>query len=181
MAARGGHRPCHHLRDHAAPACRSQRDHGAPDSPRTLTPSTGHRCASKQGSGAADNATRTPAPSRGRNGSATLTVLVQSNNVTSHRTPHGTTLPDRHLVDGPSPPPGRAPVVSRRSFLAAAGATTAAAALSPFSPLASTATAAGVSLPVKLANNSGHDTVYAYISPAPTAAAGPSSSRRTAP
>jgi Beta-1,3-glucanase/Carbohydrate binding module (family 6) len=55
-------------------------------------------------------------------------------------------------------------VVSRRSFLAAAGATTAAAALSPFSPLASTATAAGVSLPIKLANNSGQNTVYAYIS-----------------
>ncbi|MFJ8272054.1 beta-1,3-glucanase family protein [Streptomyces sp. NPDC094154] len=58
-------------------------------------------------------------------------------------------------------------MVSRRSFLAAAGAVTGAAALSlfsPFSPMTSTAAAAGVSLPVKLANNSGHDTVYAYIS-----------------
>ncbi|MFF9126498.1 beta-1,3-glucanase family protein [Streptomyces sp. NPDC014889] len=58
-------------------------------------------------------------------------------------------------------------MVSRRSFLAAAGAVTGAAALSPFSPvspLTSSAAAAGVSLPVKLANNSGHDTVYAYIS-----------------
>ncbi|MEU6537165.1 beta-1,3-glucanase family protein [Streptomyces sp. NPDC047000] len=58
-------------------------------------------------------------------------------------------------------------MVSRRSFLAAAGAVTGAAALSPFSPispLASTASAAGTTLPVKLANNSGSDTVYAYIS-----------------
>lgn len=57
-------------------------------------------------------------------------------------------------------------MVSRRSFLTAAGVLTGTAALSPFSvsPLTSTAAAAGVSLPVKLANNSGHDTVYAYIS-----------------
>ena len=58
-------------------------------------------------------------------------------------------------------------MVSRRSFLAAAGAVTGAAALSPFSPispLASSASAAGTSLPIKLANNSGSDTVYAYIS-----------------
>lgn len=55
-------------------------------------------------------------------------------------------------------------MVSRRSFLAAAGSVTAATALGPFSPSAPTAAAAGVSLPVKLANNSGHDTVYAYIS-----------------
>jgi hypothetical protein len=55
-------------------------------------------------------------------------------------------------------------VVSRRSFLAAAGSVTAATALSPFSPLASRAAAAGVSLPVKLTNNSGQNTVYAYIS-----------------
>ncbi|MEU6271937.1 beta-1,3-glucanase family protein [Streptomyces populi] len=58
-------------------------------------------------------------------------------------------------------------MVSRRSFLARAVAVTGTAALSPFSPvspLTSTAAAAGVSLPVKLANNSGQDTVYAYIS-----------------
>ncbi|MFE2296836.1 beta-1,3-glucanase family protein [Streptomyces sp. NPDC059445] len=58
-------------------------------------------------------------------------------------------------------------MVSRRSFLAGAAAVTSTAALSPFSPvspLTSTAAAAGVSLPVKLANTSGHDTVYAYIS-----------------
>src|SRR4051812_39306459 len=53
------------------------------------------------------------------------------------------------------------PVVSRRSLLTAAGAATAAAVLSPFTPAAA---AAAVSLPVKLANNSGHDNVYAYIS-----------------
>ncbi|MGW1965510.1 beta-1,3-glucanase family protein [Streptomyces sp. NPDC001935] len=58
-------------------------------------------------------------------------------------------------------------MVSRRSFLAGAAAVTSTAALSPFSPvspLTSTAAAAGVSLPVRLANTSGHDTVYAYIS-----------------
>ncbi|MEU6170286.1 beta-1,3-glucanase family protein [Streptantibioticus parmotrematis] len=58
-------------------------------------------------------------------------------------------------------------MVSRRSFLTAAGATATAAALSPFSPLSPFtrgATAAGVSLPVSLENNSGSDTVYAYIS-----------------
>ncbi|MFF3417524.1 beta-1,3-glucanase family protein [Streptomyces sp. NPDC002698] len=58
-------------------------------------------------------------------------------------------------------------MVSRRSFLAGAVAVTSTAALSPFSPvspLTSTAAAAAVSLPVKLANTSGHDTVYAYIS-----------------
>ncbi|MFE7243051.1 beta-1,3-glucanase family protein [Streptomyces sp. NPDC057580] len=56
-------------------------------------------------------------------------------------------------------------MVSRRSFLTAAGATAAAAAvLSPLSPFASEATAAGVSLPVSLQNNSGSNTVYAYIS-----------------
>ncbi|MEV7975255.1 beta-1,3-glucanase family protein [Streptomyces sp. NPDC086519] len=58
-------------------------------------------------------------------------------------------------------------MVSRRSFLTAVGALTGAAALSPLSPvspLASSAAAAGVSLPVKLANNSGSNTVYAYIS-----------------
>ncbi|MFH8388267.1 beta-1,3-glucanase family protein [Streptomyces sp. NPDC018036] len=58
-------------------------------------------------------------------------------------------------------------MVSRRSFLAGAVAVAGTAVLSPFSPvspLTSTAAAAGVSLPVKLANNSGHDTVYAYIS-----------------
>ncbi len=52
-------------------------------------------------------------------------------------------------------------MVSRRSLLTAAGAATAAAVLSPFSAAAA---AAAVSLPVKLANNSGHDNVYAYIS-----------------
>lgn len=58
-------------------------------------------------------------------------------------------------------------MVSRRSFLTATGAFTAAAALSPLSPvspLTSSAAAAGVSLPIKLANNSGSNTVYAYIS-----------------
>ncbi|MFR0357440.1 beta-1,3-glucanase family protein [Streptomyces sediminimaris] len=55
-------------------------------------------------------------------------------------------------------------MVSRRSFLATAGAATAAAALTRFAPSASAAPAAGASLPVRLANNSGHDTVYAYIS-----------------
>ncbi|WP_392675112.1 beta-1,3-glucanase family protein [Streptomyces sp. LN785] len=56
-------------------------------------------------------------------------------------------------------------MVSRRSFLTAAGATAAAATvLSPLSPFASKATAAGVSLPVSLQNNSGSNTVYAYIS-----------------
>ncbi|MER5402087.1 beta-1,3-glucanase family protein [Streptomyces sp. NPDC002599] len=58
-------------------------------------------------------------------------------------------------------------MVSRRSFLSGAVAVTSTAALSPFSPvspLTSTAAAAAVSLPVKLANTSGHDTVYAYIS-----------------
>ncbi|MFK0168516.1 beta-1,3-glucanase family protein [Streptomyces sp. NPDC090306] len=55
-------------------------------------------------------------------------------------------------------------MVSRRSFLAAAGATTAAAALSPLSPFAGTASAASATLPVSLANNSGSNTVYAYIS-----------------
>lgn len=55
-------------------------------------------------------------------------------------------------------------MVSRRSFLAAAGVTTAAAALSPLSPFAGTASAAGSTLPVSLANNSGSNTVYAYIS-----------------
>ncbi|MFF7334718.1 beta-1,3-glucanase family protein [Streptomyces sp. NPDC008150] len=55
-------------------------------------------------------------------------------------------------------------MVSRRSFLAAAGVTTAAAALSPLSPFAGTASAASATLPVSLANNSGSNTVYAYIS-----------------
>ncbi|MET8099233.1 beta-1,3-glucanase family protein [Streptomyces sp. NPDC005236] len=58
-------------------------------------------------------------------------------------------------------------MVSRRSFLSGAVAVAGTAALSPFSPvspLTSTAAAAGVSLPVKLANNSGQNTVYAYIS-----------------
>ncbi|MEV7326452.1 beta-1,3-glucanase family protein [Streptomyces sp. NPDC093970] len=58
-------------------------------------------------------------------------------------------------------------MVSRRSFLYAAGALAGAAALSPLSPvspLTTSATAAGVSLPIKLANNSGSNTVYAYIS-----------------
>ncbi|WP_435177458.1 beta-1,3-glucanase family protein [Actinacidiphila sp. bgisy145] len=58
-------------------------------------------------------------------------------------------------------------MVSRRSFLAAAGVTGAAAALTPLTPLSSLlpqASAAGVSLPLKLANNSGQGTVYAYVS-----------------
>lgn len=56
-------------------------------------------------------------------------------------------------------------MVSRRSFLTAAGATAAAATvLSPLSPFASKATAAGAQLPVSLRNNSGSNTVYAYIS-----------------
>jgi hypothetical protein len=55
-------------------------------------------------------------------------------------------------------------VVSRRSFLAAAGAAGAAAAFSPLSPFIPAATAAGASLPVSLENNSGQNTVYAYIS-----------------
>ncbi len=55
-------------------------------------------------------------------------------------------------------------MVSRRSFLAAAGTTGAAALLAPLSPFAPTATAASAPLPVSLANNSGSNTVYAYIS-----------------
>ncbi|WP_347239627.1 beta-1,3-glucanase family protein [Streptomyces sp. L2] len=58
-------------------------------------------------------------------------------------------------------------MVARRTLLAAAGAATATAAIAPFSPLsplAATARAAGARLPVRLANNSGHDVVHAYIS-----------------
>ncbi|MEU5313214.1 beta-1,3-glucanase family protein [Streptomyces sp. NPDC021562] len=54
-------------------------------------------------------------------------------------------------------------MVSRRTLLTAAGTAAAAAVLTPLSSRAATAAAAGVPLPVKLANNSGHDTVYAYI------------------
>jgi hypothetical protein len=55
-------------------------------------------------------------------------------------------------------------VVSRRTFLTAAGSAAAATVLSPLSPLTSTAQAATLPLPVKLVNNSGQGTVYAYIS-----------------
>ncbi|MEW2544716.1 beta-1,3-glucanase family protein [Streptomyces sp. NPDC047002] len=58
-------------------------------------------------------------------------------------------------------------MLSRRSFLATAGATGAAAALaSPLAPrmLTQHASAAGPSLPLSLRNNSGSGTVYAYIS-----------------
>ncbi|MFE2375276.1 beta-1,3-glucanase family protein [Streptomyces sp. NPDC059398] len=55
-------------------------------------------------------------------------------------------------------------MVSRRTFLNAAGATAAATVLSPLSPFVSRAAAAGASLPVSLRNNSGSNTVYAYIS-----------------
>ncbi|WP_327267606.1 beta-1,3-glucanase family protein [Streptomyces sp. NBC_01218] len=56
-------------------------------------------------------------------------------------------------------------MVSRRSFLTAAGATAVGATvLSPLSPFASEASAASAPLPVSLRNNSGSNTVYAYIS-----------------
>jgi hypothetical protein len=57
-------------------------------------------------------------------------------------------------------------MVSRRSFVTAAGALAAAAASSPLwaSSITPKAAAAGASLPISLANNSGSGTVYAYIS-----------------
>lgn len=58
-------------------------------------------------------------------------------------------------------------MVSRRSLLATAGATAAAAVISPlgvFGALTPRAAAAGVSLPLSLENNSGSNTVYAYVS-----------------
>ena len=57
-------------------------------------------------------------------------------------------------------------MVSRRSFLSAAGALGIGAATSPLwsAGLASTASAAEASLPISLGNNSGSGTVYAYIS-----------------
>lgn len=68
----------------------------------------------------------------------------------------------------PAPPiPQEEYVLSRRSFVKAVGTTGLAAAASSaagFAVLAPRASAAGVSLPVSLANNSGSDTVYAYIS-----------------
>jgi hypothetical protein len=58
-------------------------------------------------------------------------------------------------------------VLSRRSFVKAIGTTglvTAASSAAGFAVLSPRAAAAGASLPVSLANNSGSDTVYAYIS-----------------
>ncbi|MFF7361990.1 beta-1,3-glucanase family protein [Streptomyces sp. NPDC008125] len=55
-------------------------------------------------------------------------------------------------------------MVSRRSFLTATGATAAATVLSPLSPFTPTASAASAPLPISLQNNSGSNTVYAYIS-----------------